>query len=291
MPYSIIMHINYCEQGQTIGETCRKAAGWGFDGVEFRRKRMGIDETQSSYLTEIEDGVRAAGLKKVLFGYPGPLVLNPDKAARQDEVDGAVAFYREVADRFGVTTINLLTGQLHNPDKSVPYFDYTKHGSFIVSDDQWRWQVEGCREMADRLADVDIKFGFETHPVYIHDTLESTLRLVREIDRPSIGVNLDYGNMVGFDEHPSLETAVESVKDHLHYVHLKNSAPLRGAPGRLATSLAEGEINNRQFIRLLTKIGYSGPICIEAPRGGDREWFAAADLSYLRSILSDIEGR
>ncbi len=30
------MHINYCEQGQTIPEICEKAASWGFSGVEFR---------------------------------------------------------------------------------------------------------------------------------------------------------------------------------------------------------------------------------------------------------------
>ena len=288
MAYPIIMHINYCEQGQSIGETCRKAADWGFDGVEFRRKRMDVDETKDEYLDELEKGVKASGLKEVLFGFPGPLVLNEDEAIRKREVDETVAFYTEVAERFGVRTINLLTGQLHNPDKSIAYFDYTKHGSFIVSDEQWRWQVEGCREMADRLEGVDIKFGFETHPVYVHDTIEATLKLVREIDRPSIGVNLDYGNLVGFDGHPSLEDAIDAVKGHLHYVHLKNSAPFRGAGGRLATSLAEGEINNRHFVRILRDIGYKGPICVEAPRGGDREWFAQSDIAYLKSILADL---
>lgn len=39
MTMPVIMHVNYCEQGQTLEEICRKAVGWGFDGVEFRRKR------------------------------------------------------------------------------------------------------------------------------------------------------------------------------------------------------------------------------------------------------------
>jgi hypothetical protein len=36
------------------------------------------------------------------------------------------------------------------------------------------------------------------------------------------------------------------------------------------------------------RIGYQGPICIEAPRGGDREWFARQDLIYLRSLLDEL---
>ncbi len=288
MAYPIIMHVNYCEQGQTVEEICRRAAGWGFDGVEFRRKRMEVEETEKAYLDSIEAGVRATGLKHVLFGYPGPLLVKKDAAERTQEVKDAIAFYRHVSKRFGVTTVNLLTGNLQNPDTRIPYFEYTRHGSFIVSKEQWAWQVAGCQEMADGLRDVKIRFGFETHMVYVHDTVEAARKLVDEIDRPSIGINLDYGNIIDFTEHPSLEEAVAIARGKIHYVHLKNSAPLRGAPGRLGTALAEGEINNRQFIRLLVEAGYDGPICIEAPRAGDREWFAPHDLIYIRSVLKDL---
>ena len=107
------------------------------------------------------------------------------------------------------------------------------------------------------------------------DTVDAATRLVERIDRPSIGVNLDYGNMLGFEVRPSLAEAVRSLGEKIHYVHLKNSAPLREGAGRLPTALSEGEINNREFIRLLMEVGYDGPICVEAPRPGDREWFAA----------------
>ncbi|HET6485302.1 MAG TPA: sugar phosphate isomerase/epimerase family protein, partial [Spirochaetia bacterium] len=271
MAYPVIMHVNYCEQGQEIEEICQKAARWGFDGVEFRRKRIGVAESMEDYLDRIEKGVKAAGLKHVLFGYPGPLLVKTDAAERRREVAEAISFYQLVARRFKVKTVNLLTGTLQNPDKSFSYFDYTRHGSFLVTKEQWDWQVKGCQEMADGLKDVDIRFGFETHMVYVHDTVDAVRRLVAEIDRPSIGVNLDYGNIIDFQEHPSLEESIEALRGRIHYVHLKNSAPLRGAPGRMGTALAEGEINNRQFVRMLVDAGYKGPICIEAPRAGDRE--------------------
>jgi sugar phosphate isomerase/epimerase len=288
MAYPIIMHVNYCEQGQTVEEICCKAAGWGYDGVEFRRKRSGVDETTEDYLDELEAGVKASGLKHVLFGYPGPLLIKSDAGEREREVEEAIAFYRHVHERFGVTTVNLLTGALHNPDKSISYFAYTKHGSFLATAEQWGWQVKGCQDMADGLSDLPIRFGFETHMVYVHDTAEAVRRLIDDIDRPSIGANPDYGNIIDFEKHPSLEEVVKLLGDKIHYVHLKNSAPMRGAPGRMATGLGDGEINNRQFVRLLMKIGYDGPLCVEAPRAGDREWYAPQDLAYIRSVLADL---
>jgi len=288
MAYPIIMHVNYCEQGQTVEEICQKAAGWGFDGVEFRRKRTGVEETTEEYLDALEEGVQASGLEQVLFGYPGPLLVKEDAGEREREVEEAIAFYRHVSERFGVSTVNLLTGPLHNPDKSIPYFDYNKHGSFVATDEQWEWQIKGCQDMADGLEDVDIRFGFETHMAYLHDTVEAVKKLTDKIDRPSIGANLDYGNIISFKQHPSLEEAVKGLGDRIHYIHLKNSAPLRGAPGRLATALGEGEVNNREFLRLLMEIGYEGPLCIEAPRPGDREWYAQQDLAYLESLLENL---
>jgi sugar phosphate isomerase/epimerase len=288
MTYPIIMHVNYCEQGQTVREICEKAVAWGYDGVEFRRKRSGVEETTEQYLKELAKSVKASGLKHVLFGYPGPLLIKESAAEREREVEEAIAFYKDVAKRLRVRTVNLLTGALHNPDKSVSYFEYTKHGSFIVTDEQWGWQVKGCQEMADGLKDVDIRFGFETHMVYVHDTVEAVKKLVHDINRPSIGANLDYGNIIDFQKHPSLEEAVSALAGKIHYVHLKNSAPMRGAPGRMATGLGEGEVNNRQFVRLLIAAGYKGPLCLEAPRPGDREWYAPQDLAYIKSVLADL---
>jgi len=288
MARSIIMHITYCEQGQALADICRKAVDWGFDGVEFRRKRIGVAETSEAYLDELEKGVRASGLKQVLFGYPGPVLTKEDPAEREREVKEAISFYRHVHGRFGVRTVNLLTGGLNNPDERVSYFEYTKHGSSIATESQWQWQVKGCQALADGLKDLPIRFAFETHMVYLHDTIDAVKKLVRLIDRPSIGMNLDYGNIVDFAEHPSLEDALESARGMLYYIHLKNSAAVRGAPGRVATGLGDGEINNRQLLRTLKAMGYEGPICIEGPRAGDREWYAQQDIAYLKGVMRDL---
>jgi sugar phosphate isomerase/epimerase len=282
------MHITYCEQGQPISDVCRKAVDWGFDGVEFRRRRIGVQETTEAYLDALEEGVRAADLKHVLFGYPGPLLTKENPADREREVAEAISFYRLVAERFRVRTVNLLTGGLNNPDPGISYFEYTKHGSFIATEAQWQAQVKGCQDLADGLSDVPIRFAFETHMVYLHDTVDAVRKLVRLINRPSIGMNLDYGNIIDFSEHPSLEEALEAARGMLYYIHLKNSAGVRGTSGRVATGLADGDINTRQLLRYLKDMGYEGPICLEGPRAGDREWFAQVDVAYLRRLMKDV---
>lgn len=45
MIWPVIMHATCCEQGQTIDEMCANCSKWGFDGIEFRRKRSGVNES------------------------------------------------------------------------------------------------------------------------------------------------------------------------------------------------------------------------------------------------------
>lgn len=107
------------------------------------------------------------------------------------------------------------------------------------------------------------------------------------INVPSVGINLDYGNVVYFKNKPTLKEAIEVVKDKLYYVHLKNSVGLRDG-SRFPTGLCEGEINHREYLKLLKENNYTGPICIEAPRSGDREWYAKQDIAYIKSVIEDI---
>ena len=126
MSIPIIMHVNYCEQGQTILEICEKAVSWGYDGVEFRSKRTGVEETTEEYLDSIAEGVRKSGLKYVLFGGPGPNLNKPDKSAREAEIQWAINFFRLASERFKLTVVNT-TGSW-NPTQNSP----NKSGSFII---------------------------------------------------------------------------------------------------------------------------------------------------------------
>ncbi len=283
----IIMHVNYCEQGQSLLEMCQKAVGWGFDGIEFRRVRRGVEESMTQYLDELAEAVKSSGLKHVLFGGPGPNLMSEDEAVRQKELEESEAFYRQAAERFQLTVCNSMTGPLRNPDPSVPGAEYHLHGSYAAQERHWEQAAAGFKHLGTVAAELGFTFAFETHMNYLHDTPEAARKLVDLIGNPSVGVNLDYGNIAYFPKPPSLKASIETLDDSLYMVHLKNG--IRVGKEMVKLGLGDGDINNREFIMTLKAMDFSGPICIEAPRAGDREWFAQQDFAYITSLLDDLE--
>ncbi|MBI3944779.1 MAG: sugar phosphate isomerase/epimerase [Armatimonadetes bacterium] len=271
----IIMHVNYCEQGQTIAEICRKVAGWGYDGVEFRRVPTALPyTTPEAYLDEIVREKQASGLRQVVFGI-GVRCLYPDAEQRRQEVQEAARFMRLAAERFDLTVCNTSAqGPLGK-------------GSADASEEAYEAGAECFRALGDVAGELGFRLAFEIHMGLIHDLPEPTMKLLSMIDRPSVGANLDYGNIIYLKGAPSLQDSIKTVKEKLYYVHLKNSLGLRDGQ-RLKVGLEDGEINNREFLRTLQQIGYPGPICPEFPRNGDREWHAQRDLHYLKQLLAEL---
>jgi len=286
MENPVIMHVNYMEQGQSIEEICEKAVKIGFDGVEFRRKMKNMDD--EAYLEKLANSVEKSKLKYVLFGAPGPNLMLPEKDKREKEIEEAVNFYRKASKYFKLTVCNTMTGPLINP--SYPYYQYEKHGSNYANEEHWEWAVEGFKILGDIAEELGFYFAFETHMCYLHDTHLSTKKLVDLIDKKHVGINLDYGNIICFKEPIPLDEVIKICSDKLYYVHLKNLFKVNGIEygNIIACALEDGIINNREFLRLLKETNYKGPICIEAPRNGDREYFAKQDISYLKSVLEEI---
>jgi len=283
----IIMHVNYCEQGQSLSAICHNAVKWGYDGVEFRRKRNGVNETLADYLGNLDKAISEAGLQKIYFGSPGPNLMQEDASARQQEVESYIDFLGKAKARFGATFFNTFSGPLRNPDPSVPYTACDKQGSGTAGKEHYEWAAEGFREIA-RFAEAEkLTLAFETHSSYLHDLPAPTKKLVDAIGSPAVGINFDFCNMQVFPQPIGLNEAVETLGDSIYYLHLKNLYRLPPG-GYIMTSLAEGQINNRDLLRLVFEKGYDGPIGIEAPRQGDREWFAREDLAYLKSVLEDL---
>jgi len=288
----IIMHVNYCEQGQSIMEMCKKAVAWGFDGIEFRRVTRGLKyDSQEKYLDDIAEAVEKSGLKYPLFGYPTANLMLPSKPDRKKEINEAVEFFSSALKRFPLTVVNAFSGELNNLVKSIPYIEYEKHGSFCATEDHWRQAIEGFKTLGKFAEENNFKFALETHMAYLHDLPQVAKNLVDRIASPAVGVNLDYGNTIYFSAEnilPLPET-IKTIGKSLFYLHLKNSIPLTGTNNkRIPTALSDGAINHREYMRLVRQSGFSGPICIEAPRPGDREWYAVQDINYLKSVIGDI---
>ena len=132
-----------------------------------------------------------------------------------------------------------------------------------------------------------MKFAFETHMNYIHDLPNPSKKLVDEIGSPNIGINMDFGNTVYFPTFPNLEETIDLYGDKLFYTHLKNSVKIAGAKRNFPVALSDGMINHRIYLTKLKEVGFTGHIGIEAPRPGDRSFYAKNDLDYIKSIIKE----
>lgn len=280
----IIMHINYCEQGQTLPEIFQVATEIGYDGVEFRRYKPGYCETSELYWETLAKLRETYKMPYILFGGPGLDVMTDDKAVIEKNVQEYLHFL-DVADSYGLlSTINFMTGTVKNPDIPMDLAHCEDHGYACKTDLLWENAIQVCRIVADHKPNV--KFAFETHMFNLHDTAKTSRELVDAIDRSNFGINLDYGNALF---HPHTEPLAEAIRiagDKLFYTHMKSYQPIGSGAGQLLpTSLADGCINHRQYVKELKAIGFDGPIGIEAPRPGDREHFAKEDFEYIQPII------
>ena len=292
-----IMHINFGEINyasygrRSIDDICRMAAEIGFDGIEFRGEPPAELEQLSfrEYAQQIAAGKQKYGLSEILFGIAVGECTNPDKAIRDRCIETAVEKAKIAQELCGTRVCNTFGARITSQDpKAVPY-KYEFHGSAAATDSMWELTVDSFRRIGRQLEALDMKFAFETHMYYLHDLPAPTRKLVDLIDSPAIGVNMDYGNMVYFPNIPSVEETIDTYGEKLFYTHLKNSAVVPGANTRMATALGDGDINHRLYLEKLQEIGFTGPVGIEAPRSGDRVWFAHQDFAYFSHLRGSIK--
>ena len=292
----VIMHINYGEitydsyGKKTIDDICKQAAETGFDGIEFR----GVPPKELSelsfkeYATQIAAAKKKYGLSEILFGIGVKDCTNDDKDVRAKGVATALEKIQIASELCGTTICNTFAAIHRSPISTAPGTSYEFHGSAAATQKDWDLTVDTFQQFGKGLEKLGVKVGFETHMNYIHDLPAPAKKLVDLIDNPMIGINMDYGNTAYFPVRPTVEETIDLYGDKLFYTHLKNSSPVPGSSLRMATGLGDGEINHRLYYAKLLEAGYTGPIGIEAPRGGDRVWFAQQDLNYFKSVMASF---
>ena len=111
----------------------------------------------------------------------------------------------------------------------------------------------------------------------------AALEYAKSVGCATVGVTCNRNSAVG----AAADIAIEILGDRIYYVHLKNAHIVRGG-GWFLTHMGDGDIDNRMFLKLLKDRGYQGKVGLEAPRPGDRDYFARVDLAYVRGVVKDL---
>jgi sugar phosphate isomerase/epimerase/uncharacterized protein (DUF362 family) len=145
----------------------------------------------------------------------------------------------------------------------------------------WRAVVAGLQAMCD--LDPGLEFALETHGGHLHDTTDSTLRLIRQADRPNLCVNLDIFNLFQRGEDPV--RALKRLYPWVRILHLKNG--LRdGQTGRDRGSIGDGSMDYGPFFEALAALNFGGFASVEW-FGGEPARAAVEELAAMRRYLGE----
>jgi sugar phosphate isomerase/epimerase len=134
---------------------------------------------------------------------------------------------------------------------------------------------------AQLATDAGVTLAFETG----QETADLLRLTLDELQSPFCKVNFDPANMLLYDMGDPLR-AVEILAPDIKSVHAKdaNRPKAKGQWGE-EVPLGQGEVNIREFIKTLKKVGFVGPICIEREVGTQQERYddIAKGLAFLQS--------
>jgi sugar phosphate isomerase/epimerase len=301
-----------------LRDLAKKAAGWGYDGLELACWGGHMDVFRAAedenYCKEQLAILEENNLKVFAIGnhLAGQLVcdkldprhdmfipaelqgpgVDPEKK-RQWAID-AMKNSARAAKNLGLKVVNGFTGS------SIWQYIY----SFPPASEQMI--ADGFKDFADKwhpILDVfdecGVKFALEVHPTEIAFDIVTAKRALEAIGhRPAFGFNFDPSHL-----HWQLVDPVfflNEFPDRIYHVHMKDAAlQINGRNGILGShlnfgkpergwdfrSLGHGGVDFEEIIRTLNHIGYSGPLSVEwEDCGMEREHGAAEACEFVKRV-------
>lgn len=257
-----------------------------FCSIAFQKRKWGADVTVEIPLPEILPALADAGYDGVEIWAPHVMSLSDaalgDLRRQLDDLRLAVPMLSPyfnftlsdesaaqslvharqcltVARRLGATGLRCFTGNT---------------GSADAAPEHWTRAVASLRALAGESAADGIGLALEIHSRNLMDTLESTQRLLREIDRPNVGVIYHAGNFLA-----THKDAIAWLGSAIKHVHARNELDKK------ACSLADGEVNYPAMVQQLRQAGFDGYLSVEW-MGEDSDGVARREAKFLRGLVT-----
>ena len=173
---------------------------------------------------------------------------HPDPNIRRQAID---------LTKRGLDSLALAGGQLMTLWMGQDGFDYSFQTNYRRL---WDQSLEAMREVADHNRAIDISIEYkpnEPRSFSLMPNVTSTLLALREIDRPNMGVTLDFAHALYSDEMPAYAATLIARHSRLLGVHLNDGYAKRD------DGLMVGAVHPIQTLELfyvLSQIGYDGAI-------------------------------
>jgi sugar phosphate isomerase/epimerase len=296
-------------------EVCRKAAAWGYDGLEIAcwGDHMDVRKAASNpaYVREKKRLLKKHNLKCWALGahLAGQCVgdeYDPRlEAFAPAEVKGKPEALRKwavkemkatalAARNMGCYVVN---GFMGSPIWKA-WYSFPPTPEEMVEEGFHRIR-DLWTPILDEFDKQNLKFALEVHPTEIAFDIYTAARLLESFNRRmALGFNFDPSHLVWQGIEPYL--FIREFGDRVYHVHMKDVAvTLDGKSGILGSflpfgdvrrgwnfrSLGHGDVDFDAVIRELNAVGYAGPLSVEwEDNAMDRETGAAEALEFLRRM-------
>jgi L-ribulose-5-phosphate 3-epimerase len=200
---------------------------------------------------------RSAGFRMTgaMLGFPGEDYTTPQTIQKSGGF-GNPAMRAERLERFQWAL---------DRTKALGLNDLMLHAGFIPEprDPDRKPFLDTLSKVSDLAKSKGVTIAFETG----QETADLLRLTLNELKCPNLKVNFDPANMLLYDKGDPLR-AVEILGPDIRSVHVKD-ANRPTVPGNWGEEvpLGKGQVNIRQFVKTLQKVGYRGPLCIEREVG------------------------
>jgi D-psicose/D-tagatose/L-ribulose 3-epimerase len=175
---------------------------------------------------------------------PGDNPISPDAAIRRKGIDAN----KRNLDCCAAAGCEVMAGPFHSA-----LGEFSGKGP---TEDEWKWGVEGMREVAQHAEEVGVKLGIEylnRFECYFLNTAADGARFVREVNHPYC--QMMYDTFHSHIEEKSTPAAIRALEGCLVHVHISEND--RSTPG-------QGNVRWDETFDTLHEIGYDNTMVVEA---------------------------
>ena len=162
------------------------------------------------------------------------------------------------------------------------------HCGFIPEDPHdplYEETVLAIRQLAEHCAGNGQMFLMETG----QETPVTVLRVIKDVDRPSLGVGLDTANLILYGKANPVD-AIKILGPHIHAMHAKDGKwPTNPMELGQEVLIGKGEVDFTKVLSSLHALGYKGAVTIERETSGPQQIEDVREEKvYLERILKQI---
>ncbi|WP_396899244.1 sugar phosphate isomerase/epimerase family protein [Mycolicibacterium sp.] len=267
--------------------TLEQVADAGFTEFDPTDSWLRVADLSPSRLQEFLDVVKSVGLTIPAISTARRSVVDPDFGDDYLEYGHRVI---DTAAAIGAAIVSFGFFRALTPAQRNALWFWTVQGPVDSFDPiDWDRAVRRTRELGEHAAQAGIAISLEMYEDTYLGSADSSVKFVRDVDHPAVGLNPDLGNLQRLHRPVERwEVMAEKTLPYVNYWHVKNYFRTEdGTTGAIVTAPAPlelGVINYRKAVQMAIEKGFRGAFCTEH-YGGDGLSVSATNREYLRRIL------